>query len=63
MEYKRAERDKRLNASLEGYETYRKVIKAPVEVKDRAKELGLCVQDYISKLIIQDLNSRNNESI
>jgi len=61
MTYKKVEIDGRVNSTLEGYTTYRKNIEAPIEIKKRAKELGLCVQDYISKLIIEDLRDGRNK--
>jgi hypothetical protein len=51
--YIRAERDGRKSALEEKTEMYKKHAKIPVELKQIAKEQGLCVQDLITIILLQ----------
>lgn len=60
--YERGEEYRR-NALTEKRECFKKLITAPIEVKEAAKELGLCVQDYIWLAIEEKLKKqRENEN-
>lgn len=60
--WKRDKNNHRRNALTIGVPTYQKNTKIPIAARQRAEELGVCVQDYITTLVLRDLKEAKNEN-
>jgi hypothetical protein len=63
MAYKKVKEDGRTrsgppkNPLLEAHPWYNYKLKIPIEVRVRAKDLGMSVQDFVFELILKDLEN------